>query len=79
MLIGSPETGVVGAYERGSPEFVQGENPREVVDELGVISTARDEALVSDDGCSLPRIPARELFFFAWAAFFSGTDVYTGE
>lgn len=77
VLVGHPEIGVVGAFERGESEFTQGENPREVVDESGVIWTASDDALISDDGHSLARIPARELFFFAWAAFFPGTDVYT--
>ena len=79
VLIGHPETGVVGAFERGELEFALGENPREVVDDSGVIWTATDDALNSDDGRSLPRIPARELFFFAWVAFFPGTDVYTGQ
>lgn len=79
VLIGHPETGVVGVFERGEAEFANGEGPREVVDESGVIWTATDDALVSDDGRSLPRVPARELFFFAWAAFFPGTDVYAGE
>jgi len=78
VLVGSPETGVVGAYERGALEFAQGESPREVVDESNVVWIATDDALISDDGRSLPRIPARELFFFAWAAFFPGTDVYAG-
>ena len=79
MLIGHPESGVVGVFERGEFEFGQSEGPLEVVDESGVIWIATDNALISDDGRSLPRIPIRELFFFAWAAFFPGTDVYAGE
>lgn len=78
VLIGHPESGVVGAFERAEFEFEPGENPREVIDESGEIWTATDDALISDDGRSLPRIPARQMFFFAWVAFFPGTDVYTG-
>jgi len=79
VLIGHLDTGVAGVFERGDLLFAPGENPHEVSDESGVIWTATDDALISDDDRSLPRIPARELFFFAWAAFFPGTDVYTGK
>jgi hypothetical protein len=49
---------------------------RAIVHESGVVWSVEDDALVAEDGRTLPRIPARELFWFTWAAFFPGTGVY---
>lgn len=78
MLVGHPLIGVVGVFERRGKRFVTGDGPRVIMDELGVDWTATDDALVSAGGESLARIPARELFWFAWAAFYPGTGVYEG-
>lgn len=82
VLLGHSLTGVIGAYERGGNVFEPGgdsSDPREVVDQTGMTWTATDDALVAEDGQSLARLPTRELFWFAWVAFFPGTDVYTGR
>ena len=82
VLVGHPLTGVVGVFERDGHVFEiaeAGSDPREITDESGTTWTASDSALVAEDGRSLARIPARELFWFAWAAFFPGTDVYAGN
>jgi len=82
VLIGHPATGVIGVFERGGHVFETGANgsdPREVTDEFGMIWTATDDALLADDGRSLPRLPAREMFWFAWAVFFPGTELYPGK
>ena len=78
VLIGHPLSGVVGVFERGGIMFEPGDGPRRVFDESGRVWTATDDRLISDDGRSLARIPARELFWFAWAAFFPLTEVYSG-
>ena len=76
VVIGHPQTGVLGVFERGDTKFTSGSDPREVIDESGISWWAGDDELIADDGRAFPRIPAREMFWFAWAAFFPGTDVY---
>jgi hypothetical protein len=78
VLIGNPGTGIIGVYELGGLKFQPGGDPRKVVDEPGSARSATDDGLISDDGRWLDRIPARELFWFAWFAFFPGTEVYYG-
>jgi hypothetical protein len=76
VVLGHPLTGVLGVFERDGTQFKPGGSSREIVDESGVVWSVGDGALVAEDGRMLPRIPARELFWFAWAAFFPGTGVY---
>lgn len=79
VLIGDPLRGVVGVFERGGLIFetiVLNTDGRTVADDSGVLWTAGDDALVSTEGESLARLPTRELFWFGWAAFFPGTEVY---
>ena len=78
VLVGHPLAGVIGVFERGGMKFEPGSDPHQILDESGTTWTATDEALVAEDGRSLARLPTRELFWFAWAAFFPGTDVYPG-
>ncbi len=82
VLVGHQESGVIGVYERDGIVFETagpGSDPREIVDEAGTTWTATADGLVAGDGRLLARIPARESFWFAWAAFFPGTEVYAGE
>ena len=79
VLVGHPLTGVVGVFERDGMMFEPGSGPYEVVDASGSVWTATDDGLISDDGRMLARIPARELFWFAWVAFFPLTEVYSGQ
>lgn len=76
VVLGHPLTGVLGVFDRGGLEFSAGEDPRELVDDSGVSWVVGDDGLESATGRLLPRLPARELFWFAWAAFFPGTSVY---
>lgn len=81
VLVGHPLTGVVGVFARDGHVFEIGEpgsDPYHILDESGAAWTATDDALVAEDGRSLARLPARELFWFAWVAFFPGTEVYSG-
>ena len=78
-VLGHPLTGVLGIFERDDTEFSIGKDPREIIDDTGAIWTISDTALTANDGRTLARLPAHELFWFAWVAFFPGTQVYTGE
>ena len=78
VLVGHPLTGVIGAFERDGAMFGPGDDPRQILDESGTTWTATDDALVAEDGRSLARLPSREMFWFAWAAFFPGTEGYSG-
>ncbi len=78
VVVGHPLTGVLGVFERADIRFKQGEDSREIVDDSGTVWSVTDDALISSDGRSLKRIPAKELFWFAWVAFFPGTGVYEG-
>lgn len=81
VVVGHQQTGVIGVFEREGHIFEAGgpgSDPNEVIDESGAVWTATDDALVADDGRQLARIPVKESFWFAWAAFFPGTEVYTG-
>jgi hypothetical protein len=78
-VVGHPLTGVMGVYERNGIRFEPGEDTREIIDESGAIWVVTDGALVGSDGRELARIPAKELFWFAWVAFFPATNVYPAE
>ncbi len=79
VVVGHPLTGVLGVYDSGGSDFSASGEPRSIVDASGDIWAVGDDLLTADDGRSLARLPARELFWFAWAAFFPGTKVYLGE
>jgi hypothetical protein len=79
VVVGHPLTGVQGVFERGGLEFGVGDSVREIVDGAGVVWAVSGDGLVAEDGRVLDRLPARELFWFAWAAFFPGTEVYGGR
>ncbi len=66
-------------YESQGALFTPGESPLEVVDQTGGLWRVEEESLVSQDGSrALPRLPARDLFWFGWTAFFPLTDLYEG-
>jgi len=82
VLVGHPATGVIGVYDRGSHVFKideAGGSQYRLLDESGMAWTATDEALLAEDGRSLIRLPAMEMFWFAWVAFFPDTEVYSGR
>lgn len=79
VIVGHPLTGVLGVFERDGNQFEPGEDPREIVDESGAIWVVTDDALVGSDGRELARIPAKELFWFAWVTFFPATGVHVSE
>jgi len=78
VVIGHPDRGLVGVFERDGLRFSRGDDASEIIDGSGMIWTIADGALESKDGRSLALIPSRELFWFAWRAFFPQTKIYEG-
>ncbi len=66
----------VRAYDRGDFEFSSGETEDEVVDQDGTVWTVTEEALVSESGETLERLPGHLAFWFGWFAFFPNTEIY---
>ncbi len=77
VLVGIPGAGAVRAYDPQGNVFTPGANPDEVVDQHGGVWLVREEGLFgADNELTLPRLHGRELFWFAWTAFFPSTDLY---
>ena len=79
VIVGHPTAGGARVYESQGVLFTPGEVPLEVLDQTGGSWRVEEESLVSEDGSrALPRLPARDLFWFGWTAFFPLTDLYEG-
>jgi hypothetical protein len=65
----------VRAYDAGSHRFAPGPRPDAVLDEAGAEWAATEEALVGPGGGRAPRLPGVLAYWFAWSAFFPGTEV----
>ena len=78
VLIGDEATRTVRAYRRdGGVEFTA---DNDVLDRLsggGTTWTVTEEALVGDDGRSLPREPGHIAYWFAWAGYLREAELYT--
>jgi hypothetical protein len=75
-ILGHQSTGVLGVFESDGTVFTVGDDFPEIVDDTGEQWVIDDDGLRASDGRSLSRVPMHELFWFAWAAFFPGTQVY---
>lgn len=66
------------AYERADYTFsvVSGEDTTRLVDETGVEWDVTLDALISDDGETLDRLPGHMAYWFGWYSFYPKTDVY---
>ena len=77
VLVGIPDAGAVRAYDPQDNVFTPGANLDEVVDQDGGVWLVREDGLFNAGSDStLPRLHGRELFWFAWTAFFPATDLY---
>ncbi|MEM7444080.1 MAG: DUF3179 domain-containing protein [Pseudomonadota bacterium] len=76
VLIGDEATRTVRAYRRGEFEFAaeDGDLSRLIGD--GTSWTVTEEALVADDGRTLPREPGHVAFWFAWAGYLRDAELY---
>ncbi len=77
LVTGLPGAGAVRAFDPQGRTFGKRDDGGELVDEDGGLWSIEERGLVSSDGSvTLPRLPARELFWFAWTAFFPETELY---
>ncbi|HSF19139.1 MAG TPA: DUF3179 domain-containing protein [Vicinamibacteria bacterium] len=77
VLVTSPDSGAVRAYEAGERQFAFGEDAGVLVErKTRERWRVEEEALVSPSGESLPRLSGHNAFWFGWYAFFPTTDVY---
>jgi hypothetical protein len=78
VIVTDPESGAARAYERQGREFKPGSTAREVIDREGRAWIVREEALVIAGGAdSLGRLPSHNAFWFGWAAFNAGTELWS--
>jgi len=75
-ILGHPSSGVLGVFESDGTVFSVGNHPQDILDDTAEAWVIDANGLRANDGRLLPRIPMHELFWFAWAAFFPGTQVY---
>jgi len=78
VLVVEPGSGAVRVYQRGERRFSAGAEPETLVDAVGRNWRLSEEALVSEDGESLSRVPGHVAFWFGWYGFYPQTEVYTG-
>lgn len=68
------------AYERGEHTFVSQEETNTVLlDETGKAWQLTEEALVSETGEALARLPGHMAYWFGWFSFYPRTEVYGVE
>lgn len=71
-----PGGAAVRAYASEDYTFSAGEDAHHIVDADGTIWEVTEEALVSTDGDTLPRIGGHLAFWFGWYSFYPDTLVY---
>ena len=77
VVVGIPDVGAVRAYDPQDNVFTPGDNLDEVVDQDGGVWLVREDGLFNAESDStLSRLHGRELFWFAWTAFFPSSDLY---
>lgn len=76
VLVGDEATRTVRAYRRGEVEF---ESLADSLDRLtgdGTSWTVTEDALIGDDGRTLPREPGHVAYWFAWAGYLRDAELY---
>ena len=71
-----PGGAAVRAYQRNGRVFSVGAMDGEILDEDGQVWEVTEEALVSESGEVLERLPGHLAFWFGWHAFFPDGIVY---
>ncbi len=76
------QRGLIGetrAYERGNHTFKPGKAKDELIDERRVVWRVTEDALLSSEGETLPRLGGHLAYWFGWFAFFPQTKVFTAK
>ncbi len=76
VLIHDPESGEVRIYERDGQRFRRLVGSGGLVDEAGIEWRREEDALVSEGGDRLLRLPGHLSLWFAWYGFFPHTTVW---
>ena len=81
VVIASAASEAARVYERGavtflSPQDGDGELPRVLFDTGGGRWEVTEEALISEAGEALARVPAHQSFWFGWFQFHPGTELF---
>ncbi|MEZ5669935.1 MAG: DUF3179 domain-containing protein [Alphaproteobacteria bacterium] len=78
VLVGDAATRTVRAYAREGRDFAaDGGLDRLAADGQGW--TVTEDALVGDDGATLPRVAGHVAYWFAWAGYLRETELYAGD
>ena len=76
VLIGDAETRTVRAYRRDDTEFAAANSSLDRLTGGGTGWTVTEDALVADDGRTLPREPGHVAYWFAWAGYLRDAELY---
>lgn len=71
-----PGGAAVRAYNRGNLTLSATDNAGEYVDENGTLWQLTEDALLTEDGRTMERIPGHLAFWFGWYGFYPETDLY---
>jgi hypothetical protein len=84
VVIASATSEAARVYERTpgvefglKPDAVSALLPRSLVDSLGRLWTVSEDALVSDGGVTLARLPTHQAFWFGWFQFHPDTKLFS--
>ncbi|MEE8422161.1 MAG: DUF3179 domain-containing protein [Dehalococcoidia bacterium] len=76
VLLATPGSRAVRAYERGAFEFASGDGSDGVIDGDGRAWTVTEDALLRPGGESLARLPGHLAYWFGWFSFYPRTQLY---
>jgi hypothetical protein len=79
VLVVESGSGAVRVFERGERRFGVVEGTSELTDERGIAWRVGEDAMVTESGERLPRVPGHVAYWFGWYGFYPQTEVYTGE
>ena len=76
VLVGDAETRTVRAYQRDGIAFAGAGEDRDRLVGDGATWTVTEQALLSDDGRTLPRQAGHVAYWFAWAGYLRDAEIY---
>jgi hypothetical protein len=76
VLLTDPQSEAVRVYASGGRRLRTGDGGALLDEATGEAFRAEEEALISERGTRLPRLPGHRAYWFGWYAFFPGTELY---